>query len=171
MNPYENSHTYRTGSTNPPKNHRGLITLLLILVILLITAVAILSMMNVRLFRLLEAQDDHPVEFSEAEIAPASYNEPIGLESADLGMTIQEIAQLYRSYNEWPQGVYISNIHPDGPAANSDLRPGDIVVALNGNPISGSEDFIQQLENLGNTIELTVFRDSQEMVIALNIED
>ena len=43
--------TYRTGSTRPPKNHGGLIAVLLVLVILLGGIVTILGFVNIRLFR------------------------------------------------------------------------------------------------------------------------
>lgn len=44
------SDTYRTGSTQPPKKHGGLIAVLLIAVIALFGIVTILSMINIRLF-------------------------------------------------------------------------------------------------------------------------
>lgn len=42
---------YRTGSTEPPKNHRGLIAVLFVSVILLCGVVSILGVMNIRLFQ------------------------------------------------------------------------------------------------------------------------
>ena len=52
QNPYENqSGTYQTGSTRPPKSRGGLIAFLLVLVILLFGAVTILGAINVKLFK------------------------------------------------------------------------------------------------------------------------
>ena len=48
--PWEQN-TYQTGSTCPPKSHKGIIALLLIFVIILCGAVTILGVMNVRLFK------------------------------------------------------------------------------------------------------------------------
>ena len=42
---------YRTGSTKPPKNHAGLIAILLISVILLCGIITVLSFLNIRLFK------------------------------------------------------------------------------------------------------------------------
>ena len=62
---------YRTGSTQPPKNHRGLIAVLLVTVILLCGVVSILGVMNIRLFQQVNSEkNDHslPIMFSnEAE--------------------------------------------------------------------------------------------------------
>jgi len=55
--------TYQTGSTRPPKSHKGVITVLLILVILLGGLVSALSVLNVRLFKQIlqqPEQDDLP---------------------------------------------------------------------------------------------------------------
>ena len=42
---------YRTGSTNPPKARRGLLTFLLVVVILLVGLVSVLGLLNLRLFQ------------------------------------------------------------------------------------------------------------------------
>ena len=58
---------YRTGSTEPPKNHRGLIAVLLVAVILLFGVVSILGVMNIRLFRQVnstDADNSLPIMFS-----------------------------------------------------------------------------------------------------------
>ncbi len=62
---------YRTGSTQPPKNRRGLIAVLLVTVILLCGVVSILGVMNIRLFRQVNSEkidNSLPIMFSnEAE--------------------------------------------------------------------------------------------------------
>ena len=57
---------YRTGSTKPPKNHRGLIAVLLVAVIILCGISSILGIMNVRLFRQLKTPENNgslPITF------------------------------------------------------------------------------------------------------------
>lgn len=53
----DQSHSYRTGSTQPPKKHRGMIALLLVLMIFLCGIASALGLLNVRLFSQL-SQDD-----------------------------------------------------------------------------------------------------------------
>lgn len=58
---------YRTGSTQPPKNHRGLIAVLLVTVILLCGVVSILGVMNIRLFQQVNSEktdNSLPIMFS-----------------------------------------------------------------------------------------------------------
>ena len=172
MENYENSpsgndHIYRTGSTNPPKSHRGLVAVLLILVILLTSAVTILGMMNVRLFRMLEEQES--VQFSKA----APLEDTQGVHVPELGLTGQEIENLYRSYQEWPQGLYICQVTPDSPAQRADIRPGDILVSVDGAPIASQEAFQEKTAQLqpGNALQLTIFREEQELTVTLTVED
>ncbi len=166
-----NSHTYRTGSTNPPRSYRGIIAILLILVILLISAVTVLGMMNIRLFRMLEQQADSPVEFSENGVAEAAMATvpPEGVYVPSLGFTGEEIQSIYRSYNQWPDGLYISLVEEDSPAAKADIRLGDILVAVDGQPITGKADLEEKMDNLpfDRTLQLTVFREDKELTIPL----
>ena len=58
---------YRTGSTKPPKNHRGLIAVLLVAVILLCGVISVLGVMNIRLFQQVNNTnngDSLPIMFS-----------------------------------------------------------------------------------------------------------
>ena len=48
--------SYKTGSTKPPKNRGGLVAGLLVAVILLAGVCSILGLMNVQLFRMLQAE-------------------------------------------------------------------------------------------------------------------
>ena len=160
--------TYRTGSTQPPKSKNGLIAFLLIMVILLVGAVTLLGVMNIRLFRMLEQQADSSVAFSEKGAVPATVP-PQGIYIPSLGFTGEEIESVYRSYNEWPNGLYISLVEPDGPAAKADLRLGDILIAVDGDPITGKEDFQSKMESLlpGHPLQLTIYREDGEITVPL----
>lgn len=163
----DNPHTYRTGSTNPPKSRRGLVTVLLILVILLATVSTLLSMMNVRLFRLLEQQNEESLHFTpENGVAPASAELPEGVCLPELGLTGQEVDDLYCSYHQVPQGIYITQVLQDSAAHQGDLRPGDIVTAVNGQPVMNEADFQEKMT--GNPLTLTVFREENTLTITLN---
>ena len=86
-----NQDTYRTGSTKPPKNHWGLIAVLLTLVILLAGLSTILSLVNIRLLGKLNAAGNSetlPILFSNAvgEIA-APFPTDVATAQADTAPT------------------------------------------------------------------------------------
>jgi S1-C subfamily serine protease len=57
-------------------------------------------------------------------------------------------------------GALISGLEPDGPAKRSDLMVGDVVVALDGEPVSGVDALHRLLteERVGRDVVLTVLR-------------
>ena len=94
MNDNNNTFTqesYRTGSTRPPKSYGGVIAVLLILVIFLSGVVTILSVMNIRLFRLVEKQESHNFSLL-ARCAPGQQatEAEYGQHQEQLGFTGQE---------------------------------------------------------------------------------
>ena len=59
-------------------------------------------------------------------------------------------------------GVYVTYISKDMPVAKSDLKVGDIISKVNGTAVSSVTDIqniIAEL-NIGDTVELTVYRAS-----------
>jgi serine protease Do len=113
---------FGTGNTSPPKNHSGIIALLLILVIFLSGIISLLSFMNIRLFRELaeqsrQLQEESPMAFSELEIQnftdPAQVPEDHHLQG-DVSISLHQSPQSVDNVPEpgamsW-QDIYQKNI-------------------------------------------------------------
>ena len=159
--------TYQTGSTRPPKSHQGIIAFLLILVILLCGTVTALSYMNIKLFRMLEKQENDAIAFSQETIPMAACT--LQEENGYPGFSYREIDDVYRSYQQWPQGLYITEVTPGSPAEKAQLRTGDILTKVNGTPVDNQDTLNHLLKNAapGTGFTLTVSRDGKELTLNL----
>ena len=69
-----------------------------------------------------------------------------------------------RDYKDWlpnsEDGVIVHSIVPKGPASKSDLKAGDVVVAVDGHPVKSSRELKEQISSrpVGSTVTLDVFR-------------
>ena len=104
---------YRTGSTQPPKNHRGLIAVLLVAVILLCGVVSILGVMNIRLFRQVNApvaDDSLPIMFSNnaGNTFPSGDTSAEPSQETDLAQEIIQNATSPTSVSNQPQAGGLS---------------------------------------------------------------
>ena len=80
-----------------------------------------------------------------------------------LGVSVQSVNQtLANSFGlKQPQGALISQVEPDGPAAKAGLKPGDVILQVNGVPVTSSTDLPSQIAALqpGSTAKLQIWRD------------
>lgn len=62
------------------------------------------------------------------------------------------------------QGVVVSGIDDEGPAAEAGIEPGDVITEFDGRRVRNRRDFMRQLERRrqGERVELTVIRDAAE---------
>jgi serine protease Do len=74
------------------------------------------------------------------------------------------------------KGFYITRVYPDTSAQKAALKPGDFIVAVDGEKLSASgpeyEDELSTLirqYDVGKTVELSVLRDNQEMKISVQL--
>lgn len=88
-----------------------------------------------------------------------------------IGISGEDVTEIYSAYYRLPVGVYVRKIQNDGPAKDSDLKVGDIIVKFNGEKIES----MSQLNNLknkcaiGDTVTLTVSRNNEEMDIDITL--
>lgn len=170
-----NRDTYRTGSTNPPKSYQGTIAALLITVTVLSSIVTVLGMMNIRLWGILEEQKQQELGYADGEqIALAEAGDSLAVSvqaDAVWGMTCQEFSSLYRSYNKWPDGLYISQVEPGSNAQKADIRPGDILIAVNGTPVTAQAELMQAASvPSGTQLTLTLFREEKQINVTLTAD-
>ena len=158
--------TYRTGGTQPPKSHGGLIAFLLVLVIFLCGVSTALGLMNVRLFRQLSAQleqENTPVVFSQAmEEREAPAPSPLGIQG-------QPVSDFWQNYHQLPKGIYVTEVCPGSSLSTQGVHPGDILVAFNGEEVTDMQNLQQLLDaqTPGSSVLLTFYRDGQYTDIML----
>lgn len=88
-----------------------------------------------------------------------------GAQHARLGVTVQDLTQaLADSFGlKRPDGALISGVSPDSAAAKAGLKSGDVVTAVNGEPVVRSGELSSRIgmSTPGEQVKLTVWRDKQ----------
>lgn len=94
-----------------------------------------------------------------------------------IGIYGQDVTEDMATMYTIPQGVVINDFDPGGPAAQSDLKIYDIIIALENTPIKTMKDLTQTLSTyqIGDKIELTVMRETdnvfEKYLIEVKISD
>jgi len=90
-----------------------------------------------------------------------------------LGVLIQEVNRdLAESFGlDKPQGALIAQVVPDGPAANSALQAGDVVLKFNGRQVNRSSDLPPLVGRVrpGESADVQVWRDGRRQMLKIEI--
>ncbi|HEY6633475.1 MAG TPA: DegQ family serine endoprotease [Rhizobiaceae bacterium] len=90
-----------------------------------------------------------------------------------LGADFEEVTpQIAESLGmERPTGALVSVVEPDGPAAKAALRPGDVVLEMNGAPIEHVDALSYRLatQAIGTTAELKVLSQGDEKTVSVEL--
>ena len=165
--------TYQTGRTQPPKRYGGLIAFLLVLVILLSGISTALSIMNLKLYRKLNTvQDKAPVAFSRSSEVPdatETVHEEVPVLQNHLGISGTVIPLVYQRYYHLPGGIYVSRVAEKSEAQEKGLVAGDIITAVNGTSVQEAAQLELLAESLspGDSVELTLYRSGTELSVTL----
>jgi S1-C subfamily serine protease len=165
--------TYQTGSTKPPKSRGALVAVLLILVIFLAGVSSILGMMNIRLFSALNSQSTIP--FALCDNTPTTLRtipNTFPCEQPGIAISAEPVSPLYQHYYHLPAGLFINAVIEGSNAAQQGLSPGDILISLDGNPMTSNEDLTNFLSNcqVGDTVEAIIYRNNGHHNLTLTIE-
>ncbi len=90
-----------------------------------------------------------------------------------IGIEVEAISKVYQQYWQLPVGLLLTGVTQDSDAAISGLEEGDILLALDGMPISKRSDLYTALydHQIGDTIVAVVCRDNQKFTVQLTIEE
>ena len=95
------------------------------------------------------------------------------VERGKLGVVIQNVDQgLADSFGlPQPEGALVSSVEPDGASARAGVQPGDVILALNGQPVQTSSQLPVQIASLmpGTTVHLTIWRDHAKREIDVKL--
>ena len=70
-------------------------------------------------------------------------------------------------------GAIVSAVSEDGPAGQAGMRPGDVIVAYNGEPVDDTRDLQNRVVNTrpGTTVPVRVVRNGEERTLNITIEE
>ena len=163
--------TWQTGRTAPPKAHGGLIALLLVLVILLCGIATALSILNYKLYWQLNVQETTPmVAFSRTDDptqpTEVSHETELALQ-APLGITGTIIPRVYQRYYHLPSGLYVTRVNTDSQAFINGIVVGDIITQINEAVIEDALvlGVFAQTVAPGDTVTLTLYRNGNLQTI------
>src|SRR5215470_927025 len=72
-----------------------------------------------------------------------------------------------------PYGVVIEGVEPGSPAEKAGLKGGDVISAVNGNPVKTGNDLVNPIASapIGSTVKITYYRDKQVKETTATVED
>jgi serine protease Do len=92
-----------------------------------------------------------------------------------LGVTVQELTPaMARGLGlSTPRGILVSDVSPDGPAAQAGLNRGDVIVAIDGKPVTDVGHFRNHIAGTppGTKEKLTILRDGREQSLDVAIAE
>lgn len=174
-----NEHSYGNGSTQPPKSRGGIIAVLLVLVILLGGISSALGILNIRLFSMLEDQDDPKDDLhfdgssAPGNSFPQQLEEPtVPAEIRDvlktrLGVEGESVSGFYQHYYRLPAGLLITQVLENAPEGVPEFQSGDILVQVGNIRVKSPQEAVAALEDLpaGTPVNLVLFRAGGETTV------
>jgi serine protease Do len=93
--------------------------------------------------------------------------------SSRLGVVVTPLSDQLASYFGVKDGVLVSEVLPNTPAATAGVKAGDVITAVNGRPVTGPQDVVSQVREVqaGGAIELRVTRDKKEQTLKATIPE
>ncbi len=90
-----------------------------------------------------------------------------------IGISGIDVTETYSRYYNLPISVYIAEIQKDGPAKDSDLKTGDVILEFNGEKVTSMSQLNKEKNKceIGDEVTLKVSREDKELDIKLTLTE
>jgi serine protease Do len=90
-----------------------------------------------------------------------------------LGARLQPLTEQLAEYFGAKEGVLVSSVEPDSPAATAGLKAGDVITSVNGRTVDSPRDVTQEIRDAGESkdVEVGVLRDRKTVTLKLQIPE
>jgi len=93
--------------------------------------------------------------------------------TARLGVVVTPLSEQLAAYFGVKDGVLVSEVQANTPAAAAGIKAGDVITSVNGHAITGPQDVVNEVREVqaGGAIELKVTRDRKELSLKATIPE
>jgi serine protease Do len=90
-----------------------------------------------------------------------------------LGIQGEAVSSFYQKFYGLPKGLQITAVEDGSDADQKKLQPGDILMELNGQRITGTEDLNAVLQKLqiGDRVDAVIYRSRRQYTVTLTVEE
>lgn len=90
-----------------------------------------------------------------------------------LGISGESVSPFYQRYYMMPAGIFITRLDSDSDAARKGIQTDDILMSINGHPVSTMDDlnsFLYGCE-VGDTVEVVIYRSGKQYLVSLTLSE
>jgi serine protease Do len=93
--------------------------------------------------------------------------------TARLGVVVTPMSDQLAAYFGVKDGVLVSEVQANTPAASAGVKAGDVITSVNGHAISSPQDVVNEVRNVqaGGAIDLKITRDRKELSLKATIPE
>jgi serine protease Do len=113
------------------------------------------------------AQQDIKVSLGEAKAVATADTGAAKENGGKLGLAVRPLNQEERQKLQLQNGLLVEDV--SGPAAKAGIQPGDVVLAVNGNPVKVAEDLRSLTAQAGKNIALLIQREQARLFVPLHV--
>ncbi|WP_186184363.1 DegQ family serine endoprotease [Burkholderia gladioli] len=88
-------------------------------------------------------------------------------EQGRLGVAVRQLSPQERAGSSLTHGLMVQQA--TGPAANAGIQPGDVILAVNGRPVTSPEQLRDAVKNAGNSLALLIQRDDAQIFVPVDL--